>query len=155
MEGQIAAIAAAVCTTAGPAQPGLAVAQPAGEQDASAQGTSDQGDDDKNDAAKGPWTHEVRSPRSPCRAQAVRGVAQAPRTRKTRSQEDQELLRLVQKHGPRNWSQLCRGIPGRSGKSCRLRCVRARLTSPTKWELHRCACGCGQHDGGGIGTTSS
>ncbi|CAL1374755.1 unnamed protein product [Linum trigynum] len=36
-------------------------------------------------------------------------------------QEDATLVKLVQQHGPRNWSMISTGIPGRSGKSCRLR----------------------------------
>lgn len=36
-------------------------------------------------------------------------------------QEDATLLKLVEEHGPRNWSVISSGIPGRSGKSCRLR----------------------------------
>ncbi|KAF9596791.1 hypothetical protein IFM89_013338 [Coptis chinensis] len=36
-------------------------------------------------------------------------------------EEDAILSRLVSKFGPRNWSVMARGIPGRSGKSCRLR----------------------------------
>ncbi|KAJ6317810.1 hypothetical protein OIU76_013369 [Salix suchowensis] len=36
-------------------------------------------------------------------------------------QEDTTLVRLVEQHGPRNWSMISTGIPGRSGKSCRLR----------------------------------
>ncbi|CAK9135805.1 unnamed protein product [Ilex paraguariensis] len=36
-------------------------------------------------------------------------------------QEDATLLMLVEDHGPRNWSLISTGIPGRSGKSCRLR----------------------------------
>lgn len=36
-------------------------------------------------------------------------------------EEDAALHKLVEKYGPRNWSQISRGIPGRSGKSCRLR----------------------------------
>ncbi|VFQ62316.1 unnamed protein product [Cuscuta campestris] len=35
--------------------------------------------------------------------------------------EDKRLQRLVEKHGPRNWSLIGKSIPGRSGKSCRLR----------------------------------
>lgn len=31
------------------------------------------------------------------------------------------LSELVEKFGPRNWSSMARSIPGRSGKSCRLR----------------------------------
>lgn len=36
-------------------------------------------------------------------------------------EEDAILSRLVMKFGARNWSTIARGIPGRSGKSCRLR----------------------------------
>lgn len=36
-------------------------------------------------------------------------------------EEDEALKRLVQAHGPRNWSLISKSIPGRSGKSCRLR----------------------------------
>ncbi|KAL5710115.1 hypothetical protein ACHQM5_020719 [Ranunculus cassubicifolius] len=35
--------------------------------------------------------------------------------------EDIKLTKLVEEHGPRNWSVISSGIPGRSGKSCRLR----------------------------------
>ncbi|CAI0557590.1 unnamed protein product [Linum tenue] len=45
------------------------------------------------DRVKGPWSHD----------------------------EDELLQRLVQRHGARNWSLIARSIPGRSGKSCRLR----------------------------------
>ncbi|KAL3650289.1 hypothetical protein CASFOL_006692 [Castilleja foliolosa] len=37
------------------------------------------------------------------------------------AQEDAKLIKLVEEHGPRNWSLISTGIPGRSGKSCRLR----------------------------------
>lgn len=36
-------------------------------------------------------------------------------------EEDVILSKLVDKFGARNWSLIARGIPGRSGKSCRLR----------------------------------
>ncbi|MCL7033469.1 hypothetical protein MKW94_021813 [Papaver nudicaule] len=36
-------------------------------------------------------------------------------------EEDELLTRLVTKFGPRNWNLISDGIPGRSGKSCRLR----------------------------------
>ncbi|KAK9061100.1 hypothetical protein SSX86_018280 [Deinandra increscens subsp. villosa] len=36
-------------------------------------------------------------------------------------EEDVILSDLVSKFGPKNWSLISRGIPGRSGKSCRLR----------------------------------
>lgn len=48
---------------------------------------------DRMDRIKGPWSPE----------------------------EDDALQNLVQKHGPRNWSLISKAIPGRSGKSCRLR----------------------------------
>ncbi|XP_043715647.1 transcription factor MYB77-like [Telopea speciosissima] len=35
--------------------------------------------------------------------------------------EDAKLTKLVEQHGPRNWSLISSSIPGRSGKSCRLR----------------------------------
>ncbi|WOK99835.1 hypothetical protein Cni_G08547 [Canna indica] len=37
------------------------------------------------------------------------------------SEEDEALQRMVRRHGPRNWSLISKSIPGRSGKSCRLR----------------------------------
>ncbi|KAJ0754059.1 putative transcription factor MYB family [Helianthus annuus] len=36
-------------------------------------------------------------------------------------EEDHMLQQLVEQHGPRNWSLVSKNIPGRSGKSCRLR----------------------------------
>lgn len=36
-------------------------------------------------------------------------------------EQDAILSRLVNEFGPRNWGMIARGIPGRSGKSCRLR----------------------------------
>lgn len=36
-------------------------------------------------------------------------------------EEDELLQKLVQRHGARNWSLISKSIPGRSGKSCRLR----------------------------------
>lgn len=36
-------------------------------------------------------------------------------------EEDQALQALVRRYGARNWSLISRSIPGRSGKSCRLR----------------------------------
>ncbi|RYR78704.1 hypothetical protein Ahy_A01g003563 isoform A [Arachis hypogaea] len=36
-------------------------------------------------------------------------------------EEDEALQRLVERHGPRNWTLISKYIPGRSGKSCRLR----------------------------------
>ncbi|KAK7250984.1 hypothetical protein RIF29_33815 [Crotalaria pallida] len=36
-------------------------------------------------------------------------------------EEDEALQKLVETHGARNWSLISKSIPGRSGKSCRLR----------------------------------
>ncbi|KAM3298003.1 hypothetical protein ACQJBY_039788 [Aegilops geniculata] len=36
-------------------------------------------------------------------------------------EEDGALRQLVERHGARNWTAIGRGVPGRSGKSCRLR----------------------------------
>eukprot|EP00877_Chromochloris_zofingiensis_P011075 jgi/Chrzof1/6220/Cz17g16070.t1 len=36
-------------------------------------------------------------------------------------EEDELLRKCVTKHGPRNWSLIAKSIPGRTGKSCRLR----------------------------------
>ncbi|KAE9448476.1 hypothetical protein C3L33_19631, partial [Rhododendron williamsianum] len=36
-------------------------------------------------------------------------------------EEDESLQKLVQRHGARNWSLISKSVPGRSGKSCRLR----------------------------------
>ncbi|KAF3663010.1 Transcription factor MYB44 [Capsicum annuum] len=36
-------------------------------------------------------------------------------------EEDLVLMELINKFGARNWSMIAQGIPGRSGKSCRLR----------------------------------
>uniref|UniRef100_A0A1J3J310 Transcription factor MYB44 n=1 Tax=Noccaea caerulescens TaxID=107243 RepID=A0A1J3J310_NOCCA len=36
-------------------------------------------------------------------------------------EEDEQLRSMVEKYGPRNWSAISKSIPGRSGKSCRLR----------------------------------
>mmetsp|Transcript_8203 Transcript_8203/g.14809 ORF Transcript_8203/g.14809 Transcript_8203/m.14809 type:complete len:363 (-) Transcript_8203:329-1417(-) len=37
------------------------------------------------------------------------------------TEEDELLTNLIAVYGPRNWSLIANGIPGRSGKSCRLR----------------------------------
>ncbi|CAJ1971036.1 unnamed protein product [Sphenostylis stenocarpa] len=38
-------------------------------------------------------------------------------------EEDEMLEKLVKKHGAQKWSVICKGIPGRSSKSCRLRWI--------------------------------
>ncbi|KAK9683429.1 hypothetical protein RND81_10G140600 [Saponaria officinalis] len=58
---------------------------------------------------------------------AVDGGARPSAPKKTRvrgpwsPEEDVILSELVAKFGARNWGMIARGIPGRSGKSCRLR----------------------------------
>ena len=42
------------------------------------------------------------------------------------AQEDKLLLELINRHGTSNWSIIARDMPGRNGKSCRLRCACAR-----------------------------
>ncbi|KAH7853809.1 hypothetical protein Vadar_006845 [Vaccinium darrowii] len=37
--------------------------------------------------------------------------------------EDEALVRLVEQHGPCNWAAISGSIPGRTGKSCRLRWI--------------------------------
>ncbi|CAM0908844.1 unnamed protein product [Alopecurus aequalis] len=50
------------------------------------------------------------------------GEADCDRIRGPWSPEEDEALRaLVERHGARNWTAIGRGVPGRSGKSCRLR----------------------------------
>nr|QHG11429.1 R2R3-MYB transcription factor 1 [Taxus chinensis] len=55
-------------------------------------------------------------------AEEAQAVAAAERIKGPWSpEEDCTLQRLVEKYGARNWSVISKGIPGRSGKSCRLR----------------------------------
>lgn len=56
-----------------------------------------------------------------------------------RAQEDVVLVRLVEEHGTKNWSIIAKGIPGRTGKSCRIRYV------PTPSEIPRLARVCSMH----------
>ncbi|XP_002510273.2 transcription factor MYB77 [Ricinus communis] len=53
------------------------------------------------------------TPRSSNKPERIKGPWSA--------EEDRILTRLVERHGPRNWSSISRYIKGRSGKSCRLR----------------------------------
>ncbi|WCJ19752.1 myb domain protein 109 [Euphorbia peplus] len=64
-----------------------------GGADSAENGGGDGGGGGVNSRVKGPWSPE----------------------------EDGVLTQLVSKFGARNWSLIARGIPGRSGKSCRLR----------------------------------
>ncbi|EFJ39739.1 transcription factor Myb15, partial [Volvox carteri f. nagariensis] len=38
-------------------------------------------------------------------------------------QEDEQLRSLVETHGANKWTEIAAGLPGRTGKSCRLRWV--------------------------------
>mmetsp|Transcript_11552 Transcript_11552/g.71047 ORF Transcript_11552/g.71047 Transcript_11552/m.71047 type:complete len:394 (-) Transcript_11552:1154-2335(-) len=51
------------------------------------------------------------------------GSGSVPKTIKGawKAQEDELLKRLIDAHGAKNWTVIAQGIPGRSGKSCRLR----------------------------------
>lgn len=42
------------------------------------------------------------------------------------AEEDIQLTKLVQMYGPRKWSLIAEKIPGRTGKSSRLRCAGQR-----------------------------
>ncbi|XP_004302679.1 PREDICTED: transcription factor LAF1 [Fragaria vesca subsp. vesca] len=55
-------------------------------------------------------------------AKGEKGKKRKSRVRGVWSQEEDRILsRLVSKFGARNWTLIARGIPGRCGKSCRLR----------------------------------
>jgi hypothetical protein len=55
------------------------------------------------------------------RAAAAPAPAVAMRKGSWSPEEDAQLTRLVEQHGPHRWSLISAAIPGRSGKSCRLR----------------------------------
>lgn len=73
----------------------------------------------------GPWREEVLisepcmrtglilTPHSSCSSLRFSACA--------REQEDVLLRRLIKEHGVKKWSSVAEGVPGRSGKSCRLR----------------------------------
>lgn len=54
--------------------------------------------------------------------QGGRSMSQVPdRTGPWTPDEDAVLIRAVARLGPQNWSAIAGKIPGRNGKSCRLR----------------------------------
>lgn len=57
-------------------------------------------------------------------------------------EEDVVLNRLVEKFGARNWSLIARGIPGRSGKSCRLRWCNQLNPGVKRKPFTGCCCCC-------------
>ena len=78
----------------------------------------------------GPWREEVLisepcmrtglilTPHSSCSSLRFSACA--------REQEDVLLRRLIKEHGVKKWSSVAEGVPGRSGKSCRLRYLAGR-----------------------------
>uniref|UniRef100_J3M663 Uncharacterized protein n=1 Tax=Oryza brachyantha TaxID=4533 RepID=J3M663_ORYBR len=53
---------------------------------------------------------------------AGEGSASGAKIKGSWSPEEDDLLRAaVARHGPRNWTAISEEVPGRSGKSCRLR----------------------------------
>lgn len=55
------------------------------------------------------------------------------------SEEDELLKRLVAAHGPKGWSTIAQEIPGRTGKSCRLRCAFLHPARPDSFLQDRCS----------------
>ena len=114
--------------------------QKAGHSVAAAGGTM-------SDHTKGPWNSEVPSPvpAFPANALAMRIAARALESRGlgevawTESdfppvippQDDALLKKIIEECGPCNWSLIAQSIPGRSGKSCRLRCVSRSRGGPS------------------------
>jgi Myb-like DNA-binding domain len=67
-------------------------------------------------------------------------------------EEDEQLKELVAMYGPKGWSVIAKDVPGRSGKSCRLRCVHLPLRCCSPESRPRCSlqrnilCRPGRHD---------
>uniref|UniRef100_A0A453KG65 Uncharacterized protein n=2 Tax=Aegilops tauschii subsp. strangulata TaxID=200361 RepID=A0A453KG65_AEGTS len=67
-------------------------------------------------------TEDLPAAMAACRAGGGGGGRDVDRIKGPWSpEEDDALQRLVGRHGARNWSLISKSIPGRSGKSCRLR----------------------------------
>lgn len=113
---------------------------------------------DGEDTTKGPWTAEVCAaccllPGAACAA-CLPARRSVPSPRLPASQEDEKLTKLVHKHGPRNWSLMSKSIPGRSGKSCRLRWGATAGQRAVVWcsgggSFGRCGGCVGAREGGG------
>jgi myb proto-oncogene protein len=68
------------------------------------------------------WPSKMALVSSATKASPIQVVEESDRIKGPWSpEEDAALQQLVEKHGARNWSLISKGIPGRSGKSCRLR----------------------------------
>jgi hypothetical protein len=84
---------------------------------------------DGEELTKGSWTPEVGCSCLPWALWVWLGVLQVPLLTCAVAcllhflQEDEALRKQVARLGPRNWSLIAKAIPGRSGKSCRLRWV--------------------------------
>ncbi|KAG9450836.1 hypothetical protein H6P81_010801 [Aristolochia fimbriata] len=74
-------------------------------------------------AAEGPSTSNSNSSSSSSFSSERGGTAAAEERIKGpwSPEEDEALTALVGRHGARNWTLISRSVPGRSGKSCRLR----------------------------------
>ena len=72
---------------------------------------------------KGAWAPEVCLWSLAKGCVCILGTNMGRAHRGQHAQEDVVLVRLVEEHGTKNWSIIAKGIPGRTGKSCRIRCV--------------------------------
>lgn len=72
-------------------------------------------------------TAAVQSLRSLEGGGVVPHKVKAPRGRVWSTETDNLIIRLVEKYGPKHWSQIAAHVPGRSGKQCRER-----------WQHHLC-----------------
>lgn len=72
-------------------------------------------------------TAAVQSLRSLEGGGVVPHKVKAPRGRVWSQETDNLIIRLVEKYGPKHWSQIAAHVPGRSGKQCRER-----------WQHHLC-----------------
>lgn len=83
---------------------------------------------DGEEHTKGSWTPEVGL-QGPARGLQVLGLLQVPLLTCAVVcllhvlQEDDALRKQVDRMGARSWSEIAKAIPGRTGKSCRLRWV--------------------------------
>ena len=86
-------------------------------------------DENGDDANRGPWTPNVSVGCGGCLPAPRPSLIQHRDKKPTRhivccyAQEDNVLRAAVTTQGARNWTKIAEMIPGRSGKSCRLRWV--------------------------------
>ena len=78
------------------------------------------GGSEDSDLTKGPWKQQARC------LTLVRTATRNCRILESilpLLQEDELLVELIEKHGTGNWSVIAKEMPGRNGKSCRLRYI--------------------------------